>query len=567
MPIPQAQLRDTKVLSHACTLPDPYYLGNLSYSEWLKAKWLDLVCISVQSPLSRNYFKSNEEIKTERKKQMSSNQPYYIHPLSKFRAVYEIYLAFFIAIMIFSKLAEHGFTRLQLEFFPHHREVSVFLDLLCFLDICINFFTGYIDDRNDDMVMDPKKIAKHYILGPFFICDLLSATPRQIWYLIMSEEQILSDQMLYFLGVLNILCCFRLIRLITLIQIIYRIEEYFQMNMKNVLFPFCSLIIMLLLLHFFTCMQYGVSRTVRIYFVPRKERKFDSWIYTNDLYYQNFHKRYLHAFFKSSAYLLGIKVKLYEHKLPEEYALAITTYTTGKVLLGIVWVMLSVSILSAKKLEIKYQEIIDQLSCYMTQRGVTAALRNRILQFYHFLYQKEFFKEKAVAAVLPARLKDEVNVHMCYWLIKNVHIFEGLSQSEVSEVVSRLRPQIYLPKDRIITARRKADGMFFISSGTVAVYTHSGKELCHLHDGHYFGEIGMLKNSNRYAATVVAIEITKVYMLPKRDFHSILLENEVVSGKIAKKAEKLAKMIKVEEDKYKKMRFEEAYKAKGDQHS
>nr|CAI5830202.1 unnamed protein product [Callosobruchus analis] len=722
-------------IGHACTLKKRNWQENLSLRERLRTRWLDLVCISADSPLSRNYFKSNEEIRIEKEKQIKSRHPYYIHPLSKFRAMYEVYLIFFISLMIFSKLAEHGFTQMESEFFPKHREVSVFLDLLCLLDIAMNFFTGYVTNRGL-VEMDPRKIARNYALGPYFICDLLSATPRQIWYIIMTEKQVMEDRMLCFLGVINILCCFRYsfeemtdmlliygeaknngrqaVRLyeqkfpnrriphhstfasiemrlretgnlrtkrnnagrprttrtvrieeailtnilerpslstrtigksINLTRILLEIEVISPEMINNSIRSFqdkldycqgadvCSVIITLLLLHFFTCMQYGVSRTVRIYFVTVKDRRYDSWIYTNNLYYQSFYVRYLHGFFKSSAYLLGIKLKFYEHKLPEEYALAIITYTTGKILLAIVW------------------EIINQVSCYMNQRGVPNSLRNRMMQFYNFLYRKEYFKENDVSAVLPARLKDEVNIHMCYWLIENVQLFESLSKMEVNEVVSKLRPQIYLPKDYITTANSPADAMYFISDGTVAMVTptpvatlselfgrptDSSKDnmilerlkalavqhlpqgwkewtlaatdrddvledpidsqilnkirfalptvgiarafnpmisslsektywdmkLCHMDDGQYFGELGLLMKTDKYALTVIAIEITKVYMLPKKDFYTILLKNAGVAAKISEQARRFAKIIEVEEYKYKKMKFKEAFKAR-----
>ncbi|VEN48203.1 unnamed protein product, partial [Callosobruchus maculatus] len=287
-------------LLHVCTLQDPRQF-NLTLGERLNTKWLDLVCISADSPLSKKYFKSNEELKTEKEKQINSKHPYYIHPLSKFRAMYEVYLIFFISLMIFSKLTEHGFSRSRMEFFPRHREVSVCLDVLCLLDIGMNFFTGYITSRGA-VEMDARKIARNYIMGPYFICDLLSSTPRQLWYFFMTPRQI--REILYILGIINMLCCLRLIRLITLIQVIYRAEEYFQLKMKNVLFLVCSVIIMLLLVHFFTCMQFGVSRTVRVYFVPVGERRYDSWVYSNNIYNSSFHVRYQHGFFKSSGYLL-----------------------------------------------------------------------------------------------------------------------------------------------------------------------------------------------------------------------------------------------------------------------
>lgn len=43
--------------------------------------------------------------------------------------------------------------------------------------------------------------------------------------------------------------------------------------------------------------------------------------------------------------------------------------------------------------------------------------------------------------------------------------------------MTQLMPLIFLPGDTIIESGDDATAMYFISSGTVALYTHSGKEV------------------------------------------------------------------------------------------
>jgi hypothetical protein len=50
------------------------------------------------------------------------------------------------------------------------------IDLLFFIDILFNFRTTYTDSSTGDEIGNPKKIAKHYVLGRFWI-DLLSSIP------------------------------------------------------------------------------------------------------------------------------------------------------------------------------------------------------------------------------------------------------------------------------------------------------------------------------------------------------------------------------------------------------
>lgn len=50
---------------------------------------------------------------------------------------------------------------------------------------------------------------------------------------------------------------------------------------------------------------------------------------------------------------------------------------------------------------------------------------------------------------------------------------------------------------QIIKAGSVGDCMFFIASGTVCVMTTNGRELCHLEEGNYFGEVALILKNNK----------------------------------------------------------------------
>lgn len=68
-------------------------------------------------------------------------------------------------------------------------------------------------------------------------------------------------------------------------------------------------------------------------------------------------------------------------------------------------------------------------------------------------------------------------MHSCKSLIANVSLFTDLSPEQMSAVVAKLIPEIFLPTDPIIQSGTPGDAMYFLDSGTVAVYTHSGREV------------------------------------------------------------------------------------------
>jgi CRP-like cAMP-binding protein len=75
------------------------------------------------------------------------------------------------------------------------------------------------------------------------------------------------------------------------------------------------------------------------------------------------------------------------------------------------------------------------------------------------------------------KLRKEIKYHDCRRLVNSVNIFEHLPQEILEDILSYLKQEIYLASDVIIKAGTVGDGMYFLSSGTVAVSSPSGKEV------------------------------------------------------------------------------------------
>jgi CRP-like cAMP-binding protein len=75
---------------------------------------------------------------------------------------------------------------------------------------------------------------------------------------------------------------------------------------------------------------------------------------------------------------------------------------------------------------------------------------------------------------------------------------------------------------QILQAGTYGDCMYFISIGTVAIMTPTGKEVCHLEDGDHFGEISLFANNDKRTASVVAIDYCEIYRLSREDFRKTI---------------------------------------------
>nr|CAH7713232.1 unnamed protein product [Callosobruchus chinensis] len=103
----------------------------------------------------------------------------------------------------------------KIELFP---EISTVLDLLSWLTIIFTFFNGYIINETRTIVLEPKRIAWHYVSGVYFTCDVLSSIP--IFPIIHFCEVFFHTRLFIGIGVLYAFCELKLIRVVSVIQFI-----------------------------------------------------------------------------------------------------------------------------------------------------------------------------------------------------------------------------------------------------------------------------------------------------------------------------------------------------------
>lgn len=204
---------------------------------------------------------------------------------------------------------------------------------------------------------------------------------------------------------------------------------------------------------------------------------------------------------------------------------------------------------------IKYYEAINQVEAYMEKMQFPIHLRNRIKTFYAKKFRGNYFKEDSLMANLPGfsrnsrefsnlleffpffldPLRKEIMINSGQAFIKKVHIFRHVSKDLLLSIISCMKKEQYLPNDlvsifslslppfspdfssllsifsnfflffslfsilpkfhsQIYKAGTVGTRIYFIAHGTVSITTTNGKELNHLHDGDYFGEIALITN-------------------------------------------------------------------------
>lgn len=114
-------------------------------------------------------------------------------------------------------------------------------------------------------------------------------------------------------------------------------------------------------------------------------------------------------------------------------------------------------------------------------------------------------------------------------MVARVPIFAQLDAVEIASIMRFLRSRVVEGGEVIVHHDDPAESMYFISSGAVEVEL-PGRRI-RLDDGHFFGEIAVIRKGRR-TATVRALETTRLLVLSRDDFTILMEQNPLISEHI-----------------------------------
>ncbi|KAG5885089.1 hypothetical protein JTB14_003963 [Gonioctena quinquepunctata] len=501
---------------------------------------LGVLVISKNNPLTIKYFKSEASIREEKRRQIFSKFPFVIHPFSKFRMWYEIYISIIYLFVLIVKPMDIAIVRRSKMPFPKYDIMLVALDILCILDIFINFFTGFVRKKSRLMEIRFSETVKHYLKSPYFFCDVVSSiSGNSPWITPLVKINIGKQSSIKIVGAANIL---KLARLVSLLQSIPNISQYSSNRLIGNVLYLQVIIGTILLIHWISLVQMLIPRLVQSWI-----REAGSWVYRKDIYYTSFFRKFAHCIFNGASTFMGVTTHFYITYIHIDSALSVFILNAGRLIRTFIWVILALAILNSRSVKIKYQEILVEVEDYLEAKRIPLKLRERINSLYKFIYGKGYCRQKNILDLLSTNLRNEMQMFEHQKMIQSVTILSKLPAELIKTVVGKLKSNIYMPNETILQYGTTGNNIYFIASGTVAVYTHSGKEVCHLQDGDYFGESFLVTRGNKMNCTIIAIEICQIYELGRRRFQKLFSTYPKVYETIISEAEKKAqKIIKIE---------------------
>ncbi|XP_015791289.1 potassium/sodium hyperpolarization-activated cyclic nucleotide-gated channel 2 isoform X2 [Tetranychus urticae] len=465
--------------------------------------------------LAMKLFGSKKALMKERLRQKESGH-WIIHPCSNFRFYWDLcMLLLLVANLIVLPVAISFFND---DLSTRWIAFNCLSDTIFILDIIVNFRTGIMNpDLPEQVILDPKQIARQYIRSWFFL-DLISSIPLDYIFLIFNQEYsfhlLQAGRALRIFRFAKMLSLLRLLRLSRLVRYVSQWEEVYFLNMASVFMKIFNLICMMLLIgHWSGCLQFLVPMLQGF---PS-----NSWVAINELKDVWWMEQYSWSLFKAMSHMLCIGYGRFPPQSLTDMWLTLLSMISGATCYALFLGHTTNLIQSLDSSRRQYREKLKQVEEYMAYRKLPRDLRARICDYFEHRYQGKFFDEDAILDELSEKLREDVINYNCRSLVASVPFFAKADIDFVNAVVTKLKYEVFQPGDIIIKEGTIGNKMYFIQEGIVDIVMFNGEVATSLSDGSYFGEICLLTNARR-TASVRAETYCNLFSLSVEHFNAVL---------------------------------------------
>jgi len=116
-------------------------------------------------------------------------------------------------------------------------------------------------------------------------------------------------------------------------------------------------------------------------------------------------------------------------------------------------------------------------------------------------------------------------------MIARVPLFAGLNAAEIADIMRLLQARMVEPGDVIVRRGEPAHSMYFIASGEVEVELPPPRPKLRLGEGHFFGEIAVLRRARR-SGTITACRRSHLLLLDAHDLHALMERDPRIAERI-----------------------------------
>lgn len=430
------------------------------------------------------------------------------HIVSPFSPRYRAWEMFLIILVVYSA----WISPFEFAFLAYKQDAMFVVDNVVnaffAVDIVLTFFVAYMDRESYLLIDDHKKIAMRYV-STWFAFDLCSTIPFQSLSLLFTDH---SGGLGY-----KLLSMLRLWRL-------RRVSSLFARLEKDIRFSYfwtrCTKLVSVTLfaVHSAGCFNYMIADG---YPDPRK-----TWIGAvyPDFKQMSLWDRYIAAMYwsivtltttgygdlhaeNSREMLFGVCYMLFN--------LGLTAYIIGNMTnLVVHWTSRTRG----------FRDSIRAASEFTKRNQLPPEIEEQLLAHICLKFKTEGLKQQETLNGLPKAIRSSIAHYLFYPVVQNVHLFRGVSQDFLLQLVPEMEAEYYPPREDVILQNEAPSDAYILVTGSVkftAKINGHDQVVGKASAGDIFGEVGVLCGKPQPFG-VRTTEVSQILRLNRTTFLHVL---------------------------------------------
>lgn len=347
-----------------------------------------------------------------------------------------------------------------------------------------------------------KRLARKYLSG-LFVFDFLTNIP---FFIGLGLSMKTNDLHFHLLKIMTLL---RIVRVPTVVRFCERMFLRLDIDDKY-LGMFKMVFHWVLCIHWIACLHVLPGNLAAGF----SGKSVGAWYEHKEFKKHNGFGKYVICWFKTVKAIMGTGyVSDLEPHAWFDRIYALITTIAGRVGLCITLAYVFEILQGVQSAKLRYDEMMVQMHNFSEQNRLPPSTKAKMKNNYDYIFRKRYFNEREILKTVSSPLRQQIMIHNTRQLVDNSPFFANLPSSLVLKIISALSVELYLDGDVVYTMGQMGMSVYFITSGSVALYTPSGKEVCHLSDGDYFGEMTLVSDgvAEHHYTKAVALETTECY--------------------------------------------------------
>jgi len=375
--------------------------------------------------------------------------PRTVLPFSSFRLAWDIILSICITYNLIS-IPFYFLEKNHKKLYIYYYDVfDMVIDGIIFLDIAMNFRTGFIDSSNN-IVMNIDEIKQNYLFKGF-IWDMCSTFPWEI---------------LFFSIGTRLVNLFKLPRILRVSRIINLAEKLHLGVVRIILL----LIIFFLFAHWIGCLSYMLLDYIDVSMVlGTKELIICN---SHDIIGQKDFKtpcKYFFSLYGGMQILKSESIEIY-HNISDlsRNAIFILAYILGQLAFSVIVGLISSSVQYYEKANYKYFNQLRQINDHLEFNNISGNIRNHVNIYYDYIWknQKDLLMKTDSVYQMSDIIRHKIIARTMKNIIPKMDFIKG-DDTILGKVLEKIRKRIIIPYQIIFLEGEVTDGLYIQASGKI----------------------------------------------------------------------------------------------------